>query len=72
LSGEVNRLIEDAENIYAFKDNQMKRLKKDRELIYDLMADKRSEMALKQQSVNPNLKNITELVNLVKFYNSLF
>ncbi len=72
LSGEVNRLIENAENIYTFKDNQMKRLKKDREVIYDLMADKRTEMALKQRSLNPNLKNITELVNLVKFYNSLF
>lgn len=71
LSGEVSRLIEDAENIYTFKDNQMKRLKKDREAIYDLMADKRSEMASKQRSLNPNLKNIAELIDIVRLYNAL-
>jgi hypothetical protein len=72
LSGEVNRLIENAENIYTFKDNQMKRLKKDREVIYDLMADKRTEITSRQRNVHPNLKNIAELINIVKFYNSLF
>ncbi len=72
LSGEVSRQLETVENIYTFKDNQMKRLKKDREVIFDLMTDKKNEIVTYQRKLNPNLKNLSELINLVKFYNGLF
>ena len=72
LSGEVSRQIETVENLYTFKDNQMKRIKKDRDMIYDLMSDKKGEIGSYQKKSNPNLKNLTELINLVKFYNGLF
>jgi len=72
LSGEVSRQIETVENFYTFKDNQIKRIKKDRDMIYDLMSDKKGEIGSYQKKFNPNLKNLTELTNLVKFYNGLF
>jgi hypothetical protein len=71
LSGEVNRLIEDAENIYTFKDNQMKRLKKDREVLFDLMVDRRSEIASFRNKSTIDLKNINDVKRLLQFYNGL-
>jgi len=71
LSGEVLKEFETIENIYLFAKGEMKRLKKDKDFILSILADKEQEVARYSTENKTSFKNIDQVGQLLRYYNSL-
>lgn len=72
LSGEVERRFDVSEEYYIFRNNQMKRLKKEKDFILKNVSQKKEQIEefVKQHSID--FKNMHDIIQLFNFYNSLF
>ena len=71
LSGEVSRDMETTEGIYVFTNGNITKVKKDRNFLFGLMADKKELLGQYMEKEKINLKNTDQLSRLVNYYNSL-
>lgn len=71
MSGEVRKEFVLHEDYFAFSNGEIKRLKKDKEYIEDLMKDKEEKIREYQKEKKVNFKSISDLVSLFDYYNSL-
>jgi len=71
MSGELRSQFDIYENYYLYVKYEMKRLKKDKEYLLNLFADKRNELEqyIKEQKIN--FKSIDSIREFVAYYNSL-
>ncbi len=71
LSGELARDMETTENIYLFSNGKMSRLKKEKNFLLEVLADKKEQLIQYFDKEKPNLKNTDQLTRLVNYYNAL-
>ena len=71
LSGEVSRDMETTEGIYVFTNGNITKVKKDRNFLLGVMADKKELLGQYMEKEKINLKNTDQLSRLVNYYNSL-
>lgn len=71
LSGELARDMETSESIYLFGNGKMNRLKKDKNFLLEVLADKKEQLIRYFDKEKPNLKNTDQLTRLVNYYNAL-
>jgi hypothetical protein len=72
MSGEVSSQFDTYEDHYLYVKYEMKRIKKDKEYLLDLLADKRKEMETYAKDQKLNFKSIDSIKKLVDYYNTLF
>lgn len=70
VSGELRKEFSLHENFFVYTDGKIKKLKRDKDFILELMQDKKDKMNeyLKQNKLN--FKNTESLTKLFEFYNS--
>ena len=71
MSGEVSSQFDTYEDYYLYAKYEMKRIKKDKEYLLNLLADKRNEMEAYAKDQKLNFKSIDSIKKLVDYYNSL-
>lgn len=71
FSGEMVKEFALYEDLYAYQNGEMKRLKKDKDFLLMLMHDKRAEMDEYLKQNKKNLKNQQILAETFKYYNQL-
>jgi len=71
MSGEVSSQFDTYEDHYLYIKYEMKRIKKDKEYLLNLFADKRKEMEAFAKDQRLNFKSIDSIKKLVDYYNSL-
>ena len=72
MSGEISSQFDTYEDYYLYIKYEMKRIKKDKEYLLNLLADKRKEMEAYAKDQKLNFKSIDSIKKLVDYYNSLF
>ena len=70
LSGERSRLFETYETLYVFQNGAMKRLKKDKSSVLELMTDQKEKMDAFVATQKINFKNAESLKKVFDYYNS--
>ncbi len=71
LSGEVEKQFDTYEDYYVFSKNKIQRLKKEKDFIFKILADKKNKVEIYCSEKNINFKNINDIVSLLNYYNSL-
>jgi len=71
MSGEVNSQFDMYEDHYLYVKYEMKRVKKDKEYLLDLLADKRKELETYITTQKINFKSMDSIKKLIDHYNSL-
>jgi len=71
MSGEVNSQFDTYEDHYLYIKYEMKRIKKDKEYLLNLLADKRKEMEAYAKDQKLNFKSMDSIKKLIDYYNSL-
>ncbi len=71
LSGEIYKEFALYEDLFSYQNGEMKRFKKDKEFILNLMQDKRALMEAYFKANKGNLKNQQYLAGIFQYYNSL-
>jgi hypothetical protein len=71
MSGEVSSQFDTYEDNYLHVKYEMKRVKKDKEYILNLLADKRKEMEVYAADQKLNFKSLDSIKKLIDYYNSL-
>ncbi len=71
ISGEVDKQFETYEDYYVFSNNEMKRLKKDKDFISRLLSERKDEVESFLKKNPLNSKNVNDIIKLFQFYNSL-
>ena len=71
MSGEVGSQFDIYEDYYLHVKYEMKRIKKDKEYILNLLADKRKELEAYIISPKMNFKSLDSIKRLIDYYNSL-
>lgn len=72
MSGEISSQFETYEDHYLYVKYEMKRIKKDKEYLLNLLADKRKELEACIADQKLSLKSMDSIKKLVDYYNSLF
>lgn len=72
MSGEISSQFDTYEDYYIYIKYEMKRIRKDREYILDLLADKRKEMEAYASQQKLNFKSMDSIKKLMDYYNSLY
>ncbi len=72
MSGEVSKEFETYENYYLFINGNMKRINKDKESILQVLSDRQPQIRSFMTDNKINIKNETQLVKLIVYYNSLY
>jgi len=72
MSGETSSQFDTYEDYYLYVRYQMKRVKKDKEYLLNLLADKRKELEACIADQQLSLKSMDSIKKLVDYYNSLF
>jgi len=71
MSGEMSSQFDIYEDHYLYVKYEMKRVKKDKEYILNLLADKRNELETYITAQKLNFKSIDSIKKLIDYYNSL-
>lgn len=71
FSGEIAKEFKTIENLYFYINEEMKRVKKNKDFILSVLKDKASELTQFIQSEKINCNNNEQLIRLVEHYNSL-
>jgi hypothetical protein len=71
MSGEVSSQFDTYEDHYFYVKYEMKRIKKDKEYILNLLSDKRKELETYITAQKINFKSIDSIKKLIDHYNSL-
>lgn len=71
LSGEVVKEFESTEQTYLFTKGEMKILKKDKDFILSVLADKKTELNQYLSEHVTNFRNQEHIIRLLNYYNSL-
>jgi hypothetical protein len=70
-SGEMRKEFTTRDDYYVYSNGEIKRLKKDKDSVEQLMKDQEQKIHDYQQGRKVNFKNISDLVRLFDYYNSL-
>jgi len=71
MSGEISSQFDIYEDHYLYVKYEMKRVKKDKEYLLNLLADKRKELETYISAQKMNLKSMDSIKKLIDYYNSL-
>ena len=71
MSGEESSQFDTYEDHYIYVKYEMKRIKKDKAYVLNLLADKRKEMEAYAKDQKVNFKSMDSIKKLVDYYNSL-
>lgn len=71
MTGEVSSQFDVYDDYYLFFNNEIKRIKKDKEYILDLLSDKRKELDQYISSKRISFKSMDSIKDLVEYYNSI-
>jgi hypothetical protein len=71
LSGERSRQFQTYEILYVFQNGAMKRLKKDKSFVLEMMADQKEKVDAYITSEKINFKSVESLKKLFDFYNGI-
>ena len=71
MTGEMSSQFDNYEDHYLYVKYEMKRLKKDKDFILDLLSDKRKELETYITDQKINFKSIESIKKLIDYYNSL-
>jgi len=71
MSGEVHKDFVQAEEFYVFSNGEIKKLKKDKGYIQELMKDQEQKINEYLKNKKMNYKNTGMLTDLFNFYNTL-
>ena len=71
MSGEISSQFDIYEDHYLYVKYEMKRVKKDKEYILNLLADKRKELETYLTIQKLNFKSMDSIKKLIDYYNSL-
>jgi len=71
MSGEISSQFDIYEDHYLYVKYEMKRVKKDKEYLLNLLADKRKELETYISAQKMNLKSMDSIKRLIDYYNSL-
>jgi len=71
MSGETSSQFDIYEDHYLYVKYEMKRVKKDKEYILNLLADRRKEMEAYMTVEKLNIKSMDSIKKLIDYYNSL-
>lgn len=71
MSGELSSQFDIYEDHYLYVKYEMKRVKKDKEYLLNLLADKRKELETYLEVKKLNLKSMDSIKKLIDYYNSL-
>jgi hypothetical protein len=71
MSGEVSSQFDTYEDHYFYVKYEMKRIKKDKEYILNLLSDKRKELETYITAQKINFKSMDSIKKLIDYYNSL-
>ncbi len=71
MSGEVGNQFDTYEDHYLFIKYEIKRIKKDKEYLLNLLADKRKELETYVAGQKLNFKSMDSIKKLIDYYNSL-
>jgi hypothetical protein len=71
VSGEVEKQFDLYEDYYIFSNNQLRRLKKEKEFVLKALAEKKDDIETFLKSNAINFKNLNDIIKLFRFYNSL-
>ena len=71
ISGQINKQFDTYEDHYLYVNYEMKRLKKDKAYLLNLLADKSKELEAYISSEKLNFKSFDSIKKLVTYYNTL-
>ena len=71
MSGEMSSQFDIYEDHYLYVKYEMKRVKKDRDYLLNLLADKRKELETYIAVQKLNFKSMDSIKKLIDYYNSL-
>jgi len=71
MTGEVRKEFVTHEEYYTFSNGEIKKLKKDKEYVEELMKDQKEKISEYVKEKKINFKNISNLTTLFDYYNSL-
>jgi hypothetical protein len=71
MSGEISSQFDVYEDHYLYVKYEMKRVKKDKEYLLALLADKRKELEIYMTAQKLNIKSMDSIKKLIDYYNSL-
>lgn len=71
MSGEVSSQFDIYEDHYLYVKYEMKRVKKDKEYLLKLLADKKKELEVYIANKKLNFKSMDSIIKLIDYYNSL-
>ena len=71
MSGEISSQFDIYEDHYLYVKYEMKRVKKDKEYLLNLLTDKRKELETYISAQKMNLKSMDSIKKLIDYYNSL-
>ena len=71
MSGEMSSQFDIYEDHYLYVKYEMKRVKKDKEYLLNLLADKKKELETYFTSQKLNFKSIDSIKKIIDYYNSL-
>ena len=71
MSGEISSQFDMYEDYYLYVKYEMKRVKKDKEYLLNLLADKRKELETYITVQKLNFKSMDSIIKLIDYYNSL-
>jgi len=70
MSGEISSQFDTYEDYYLYVKYEMKRIKKDKEYLLNLLADKRKELESYIEVQKINFRSIESIKKLIDYYNS--
>ena len=70
-SGEIRKIFVMRDEYYTISKGEMKKLKKNKEYFEELMKDQQQKVSEYGKEKKVNFKNISSLINLFDYYNSL-
>ena len=71
MSGETSSQFDIYEDHYLYVKYEMKRVKKDKEYLLNLLADKRKELEVYIAAQKMNFRSMDSIKKLIDYYNSL-
>lgn len=71
MTGEIRKEFVTREEYYTFSSGEIKKLKKDKEYVEELMKDREEKITEYVKGKKVNFKNISNLISLFDYYNSL-
>ena len=71
MSGEMSSQFDIYEDHYLYVKYEMKRVKKDKEYLLNLLADKKKELETYFTTQKLNFKSVDSIKKIIDYYNSL-